>query len=297
MLPVLATALGAAGVTYLGAKYFTPWVFEDIKMIKKFKFSLDQYYKCAKENRFLIDIFESMVLKHPDKVILRYEDESYTFRQINDRANQCAHAFLSQGVKPGDVLAIMMQNEPQFVWTYLGFLKIGVQLGFINFNQRHKTLVHSIKSCEAQYLIVGADPELENAVMEIQDEIGNVKIYTYTSTQTIPKSTPLVPILEKSELSPVEISYRSGIKLTDASVFIFTSGTTGLPKAAIVTHDKAIKGCFAMWSCNLTSEDVLYEPLPMYHSAAALIGVGNMITLGEYLAKVFDMYMIHHFPC
>ena len=49
-----------------------------------------------------------------------YEEESYTFEQVNKRANQVANFALESGLKRGDVVALMIQNEPAYVWTYLG---------------------------------------------------------------------------------------------------------------------------------------------------------------------------------
>ena len=78
-----------------------------------------------------------------------------------------------------------------------------------------------------KHISFSVDKELTSAVMEVLDELGSIGIYTYSPGSGIPKSAPLDPILQKADSSPIDKSHRDGIKMTDTSVFIFTSGTTG----------------------------------------------------------------------
>lgn len=60
---------------------------------------------------------------------------------------------------------------------------------------------------------------------------------------------------------------------------------TGLPKAAVITHLQSLKAAAGFWAFGVTKDDVMYIPLPLYHSAASLIGIGGTIELGRSLKK------------
>lgn len=62
-----------------------------------------------------------------------------------------------------------------------------------------------------------------------------------------------------------------------SSVFM----STGLPKAAVITHFQSLKAASGFWAFGATEDDVMYIPLPLYHSAASLIGIGGTIELGR----------------
>ena len=76
--------------------------------------------RSIRSRKWLIDFFEDNVKRLPNKKMVLYEEESYTFEQVNKRANQVANFALESGLKRGDVVALMIQNEPAYVWTYLG---------------------------------------------------------------------------------------------------------------------------------------------------------------------------------
>ena len=120
MALAIASVLGIGGAAYLGVKTLAPWLIEDIRFLKKFKIALNQYYAKAKDEIFFIDLFEETVKNCPDKVMLLYEDQSYTYQEVNERANKVGHTLLNEGLKKGDVIALMMQNVPEFIWIYLG---------------------------------------------------------------------------------------------------------------------------------------------------------------------------------
>lgn len=71
-----------------------------------------------------------------------------------------------------------------------------------------------------------------------------------------------------------------GFSLREASVHYFVF-TTGLPKAAVISHLQILKGAAGLWAFGATSEDIIYITLPLYHSAASLLGIGGCIELGK----------------
>nr|XP_006007756.2 PREDICTED: long-chain fatty acid transport protein 6 isoform X1 [Latimeria chalumnae] len=97
---------------------------------------------------------------------------------------------------------------------------------------------------------------------------------------TSPGVNSLEDKLENAPEDPVPAHLRAASSLKSPTLYIFTSGTTGLPKAAIITQFQAMKGAVGLWAFGATRDDIVYIPLPLYHAAASLLGVGGCIELG-----------------
>ena len=76
--------------------------------------------KCDKGNLLICDLFESSVKKHPSKTFVVFQGKKYSFEYINSQANKVANLAQQLGWKRGDLVALLIYNEPAFIWTYLG---------------------------------------------------------------------------------------------------------------------------------------------------------------------------------
>lgn len=103
---------------------------------------------CKRRNETVPIAFKKIVAKHPNKTLFLFEDESWTFKEIDDYSNQVANCFSNLGYKPGDELALFMENRPEFVGIWLGLAKIGCVTSLINTNHRKDVLIHSILNSE-----------------------------------------------------------------------------------------------------------------------------------------------------
>src|SRR6218665_876975 len=113
-------------------------------------------YQKNKEN--VVSLFQKVVKEHPNKVAMVMIDErQWTFREVDEYSNSVANYFHDQGYRKGDVVAIYMENRPEFVFLWLGLAKIGVVSALINFNLRMETLAHCIQISEAKAVIFGAE--------------------------------------------------------------------------------------------------------------------------------------------
>ncbi len=158
---------------------------------------------------------------------------------------------------------------------------MGIRTALLNFNLRNVALAHSIKTGECKALIY--DAELTSAVGEIGEELAalGIPLFAFDGKQEQANSVRaslLQPVLQTTSAGPVPPSYRAaarGCKMDDAFLYIYTSGTTGLPKASKISHYRfrMASGAFA-GIYGVGRKDVLYCPLPLYHSAGGMIGVG-----------------------
>ena len=122
MLPLLLGIAGTSGIIFIFLRYFWPGLVLDWIYIRARKRILDFVAKYMEAKKFLIDVFEDKVSENPLKTFLIFEDNKYSYAEVDKMANMVARAALEIGLKPGDNVALLLYNEPVFVWTYLGSL-------------------------------------------------------------------------------------------------------------------------------------------------------------------------------
>eukprot|EP00057_Strongylocentrotus_purpuratus_P013701 XP_011668175.1 PREDICTED: very long-chain acyl-CoA synthetase-like [Strongylocentrotus purpuratus] len=93
----------------------------------------------------IADKFEEHATKSPAKTMLIFEGKKYTYDDVNRRANRIARIAQRMGFKRGDKVAFFIGNEPAFIWTLLGFSKLGVTCALLNVNLRSKALLHCLQ--------------------------------------------------------------------------------------------------------------------------------------------------------
>ncbi|XP_061763360.1 long-chain fatty acid transport protein 4-like, partial [Nerophis ophidion] len=214
-------------------------------------------------------IFAETLRRHGDKTALIFEgtDERWTFRQLDEYSSQVAHLLLQRGFKEGDVVALFMENSCQYVGLWLGMAKVGVEAALINFNLRLDALVHCVTISHAKALVFGS--ELADAVSQVQSSMGQT-LQVFCCGPWDPKRVPrgtesLEPLLAAA---PSHLPSRPQRCFTDRLFYIYTSGTTGMPKAAIVVHSRYYRmAALVYYGFRMTPDDVLYDCLPLYHSA------------------------------
>ena len=97
------------------------------------------------QNLSVPKMFTQTVKRFPQKVMFYFEDETWTFQEVEDYSNQVANYFLSKGYSKGDSIALFMENRPEYVATWLGLAKIGVIPALINYNLKDKALTHTVQ--------------------------------------------------------------------------------------------------------------------------------------------------------
>eukprot|EP00058_Branchiostoma_floridae_P027771 XP_002613262.1 hypothetical protein BRAFLDRAFT_57365 [Branchiostoma floridae] len=112
-------------------------------------------YTSAQPPVSLVDRFLHQVQLQPDKPFVLFEDQLYTYKDVDVMSNKVANVFHGEVVTCGDTVAMLVYNEPAFIWTFLGLAKLGVKIALLNTNLRNKSLVHCFKAAEAKVLIVG----------------------------------------------------------------------------------------------------------------------------------------------
>nr|XP_033502659.1 long-chain fatty acid transport protein 6 isoform X1 [Epinephelus lanceolatus] len=229
----------------------------------------------------VLDKFIQQAQRIPDKPFVIYDGNVHTYRDIEQRSNRLANVFLETvHLMKGDCIALLMSNEPDFLCVWFGLAKVGCSVAFLNTNIKSKSLLHCINCCGAKTLIVGSD------LVECLDDIltslleDSVQVWAMKSQSECTQVHTLLDKIDAASDQPVPAVLRATTSLKSPTLYIFTSGTTGLPKAAVITHLQSLKAAAGFWAFGATEDDIMYIPLPLYHSAASLIGIGGTIELG-----------------
>lgn len=203
-----------------------------------------------------------------------------TFGDVDLAANRVAHWALKQGLSKGDVVALFMENRPEFVISWIGFCKIGVKTAWVNNTIKGKPLVHSIKVSGAKMLLFGH--ELADIVGSTFDDLVVNNIVCFCTGGFVSFCPSIDAALAKQPTTCNELKQkRKGINFWDVMCFIYTSGTTGLPKAAKILHARWWRVGMGALPIGITSNDVCYGAgMPLYHSAAGMIGIGYVVCVG-----------------
>uniref|UniRef100_A0A3P9M5U5 long-chain-fatty-acid--CoA ligase n=1 Tax=Oryzias latipes TaxID=8090 RepID=A0A3P9M5U5_ORYLA len=239
-------------------------------------------YRRRKPIYSVLDCFLDAVKRHPAKTFLHFEGRKYSYEDVDRQSNKVGRALQAEArLKEGDTVALFLPNEPCFVWTWLGLAKLGCPAALLNFNIRSKSLLHCFSCCGAKVLITCT--EQQDAVEEILPTLREqgISVYLLSDKGDMQGINTLSDKISKASDEPLTRDLRANIHIRSTALYIYTSGTTGLPKAAVVTHERVWAASFLQAASGVTSEDVFYINLPLYHSAGFLIGLCGSIERGN----------------
>ena len=218
----------------------------------------------------LLNFFDNNVKKRPNDIAFIFEGDEITWKEANEQTNKYAGFLKSQNINKGDCFAILMDNSPDFLMLLLASFRVGSLAALINTTVSGEGLKHVIGISDVKLITAGAS-HLEKLSSALGDsDLKNIPIFGMEDNEKIPDQVE--DIKKLSRQFSTFIPYQPIMK--DVAAYIFTSGTTGLPKAALVDHAKLVKGSFAgHFLCfNFNKNDRLYMTLPLYHSTGLILG-------------------------
>ena len=218
----------------------------------------------------LLNFFDNNVKKRPNDIAFIFEGDEITWKEADEQTNKYAGFLKSQNINKGDCFAILMDNSPDFLMLLLASFRVGSLAALINTTVSGEGLKHVIGISNVKLITAGAS-HLEKLSSALGDsDLKNIPIFGMEDNEKIPNQVEDIKKLSKQ--FSTFIPYQPIMK--DVAAYIFTSGTTGLPKAALVDHAKLVKGSFAgHFLCfNFNKNDRLYMTLPLYHSTGLILG-------------------------
>jgi len=229
--------------SYLPSKwdYIKAWLFSR-HVIKRMESVVDEALAVTPESYNNVAILiEKHAREYPNDAAILFEDKRYTHKEYNEWCNRYANYFQNKvGLNKGDIAVVFITNRPEMMFTIFGLSKIGVISSLINTKQRSNPLVHSINIDPGKVFIIGE--ELIEAFQDVRQDLKlsdeqSKHLYFVPDNGDVKKPDEfqnLFDLVKNEDISNPPTS--KTLQAKDPYAYIFTSGTTGLPKAAIITH-------------------------------------------------------------
>ncbi|MFW9824025.1 MAG: AMP-binding protein [Candidatus Thorarchaeota archaeon] len=248
------------------------------------------------------DVMKNKAETVGDSVFLTYVrdfdkglDEKYTYRDMHLYSNRMANGLSKFGLKPGVGLSLMEINSPEFLFTVFATWKLGGYAVLINTALKGVTLQYIIDHSDSKILVIHWS--MIDSYLDIRDELPKIKhvivdINESPSDFKLPDS--MISLQEVME-SPDD-DFKVEIDIEEKSYLMYTSGTTGPPKATIFLYKKSVAGLALQSLSGLimligaNKDDVLFTCLPLFHGNAMQITVlpGYMAEIPVVLSKRFS---------
>lgn len=264
-----------------------------------------------------------------------YGGETWSYAAAYENTLKYGAWLTSKGVRSGDVVAVDFLNSDTFIWCWFGLWSVGACPAFINTNLKGEPLIHCIRTCGAGLVLAdehsadnfSADVMKEHGFSAMPSEEGPsregkqarygfenderhlpvAKNRSKTASSESPPGPRKLEIIffdKRLEscilrLHPTRLpnSARTRQQSHDMAMLIYTSGTTGLPKPAIMSWHKARVGAlFTGGWMSVKKSDVMYTAMPLYHSAASVLGVGTMLLAGGAISISQKFSHKHFWP-
>jgi long-chain acyl-CoA synthetase len=244
----------------------------------------------------LATLLENSAREFPDKVAFVFREFRLTYMMVNALANQVANGLAAAGLGRGDKVALLCPNIPYFPICYYGILKAGCAVVPLNVLLREREIAYHLQDSDAKAFIafegtpelplgeacrsaVAQSPQCEHFWMLTANPAGESPFEDVPTLAQMMNHHP--PIFETVQTST-----------EDTAVILYTSGTTGHPKGAELTHSNmTMNAMVAKDLCDLRPEDISLVALPLFHSFGqssqmntGILSGGTMILLPRFEA-------------
>ena len=221
--------------------------------------------------------------KIPDRVALRFEDGAVTYGEFNAGVNRWADVLRRAGVGRGDVVNVMMENSPGMLMAQGACAKLGAIAALVNTHLEGEALVHVHGVSGARVAVV--DRPGARSLLPLLDRLRGIDFLADVPEKVADSSRfrSLAEALDAAGTAEPDIP---GVGPGDVFLYVYTSGTTGFPKPAIVRHAKFTAGGRSL-SVLLgeTEDDCAYAPTPLYHGYANFVGFAPAFHRGACFAS------------
>ncbi|RZI44575.1 AMP-binding protein [Herbaspirillum sp. HC18] len=257
------------------------------------------------------EFFDAMASRYPDNeaLVSCHQQIRYTYRQLQQESDRLASALLELGLRTGDRVGIWSHNNAQWLLTQIATAKAGIILVNINPAYRLAELEYALNKVGCKALITMTTfktsdyigmvqtiaPELANSKPGALNaaKVPTLKTVVQLGDDNVPGMMRFVDLMAMGNPADTRLQQQGKtLKSTDPINIQFTSGTTGFPKGATLTHRNVLNnGFFIGEAMRLTPQDRLCIPVPLYHCFGMVLGNLACLTHGAtivYPNEAFD---------
>ncbi|MDY6969878.1 MAG: AMP-binding protein, partial [Spirochaetota bacterium] len=212
------------------------------------------------------------------KTAIIFEDRRITYPELNERVNCISNALLDRGIVKGDRVAAMLYNCPEFLEVYFALSKIGAIFVSLNFRLAAQELEYQLINSQTKFMI------FDNDFSERIDSIRhNLKIdsnnYVCLNKSEHDWALDYEEFIHNGTSQEPEVKEK--VKIEDPQMIMYTSGTTGIPKGALLSHKKTFYNTLnAQLYFNMTSKDIMLVVMPLFHSGGLNISAVPILYTG-----------------
>ena len=225
----------------------------------------------------------AMIIEHhlrlrPEKLAIIWNETRLTFKQLNDYANRVANGIRALGLQPGDKIALSCPNLPHFPIAYFGILKAGCVVVPLNVLFRPREIAYHLRDSDAKAIFVfegTAELPLAQTVKTAFDEVETCEHFVFMPANPQSLENPFENTVSLTKLAGAAsdkfVSHPS--RPDDTAVILYTSGTTGQPKGAELTHLNMTMNAMVSRELYITNSDTSIDAnecglivLPLFHS-------------------------------
>ncbi len=228
----------------------------------------------------LLTLFAIGRERQPDKTAIEFSDmhgalapQQLTFASLHEQAQRWAAAFVRMGVRKGDRVALYLCNRPEFVIAYLAALEAGAVMVPINLRYRRRELSHILGDAEPALLVT------EEAQVPVLDELSVTDLGPGTRVLSVDRVDAWLEGANAGK--PAESTQVLPARAEETALLMYTSGTTGASKGAVLSHNNVlatVTGLLSAWAWE--HNDVLLLPLPLFHTHGLVVGLHCALAMG-----------------
>ncbi len=241
-------------------------------------------------------ILEQRAAEQPDREIVRFAEGALTYAGLDDQANRIANAFAGLGLEPGDKVAVLLPNGPEFLAAWFGLARAGLDEVPLNVGLRGELLAYVLNQSECRAIVVADEwvPRVDAVAAKLQT-LRHVIVVGEERACAVP-STPFGELLAAQATRPdVHVAPE------DTSVLLFTSGTTGPSKAVVLSHNANFQLASSVIDVMEYAEDeVLFSAFPLFHVNAKYTSILVAMLLDRGTAvlhdRVLGVALLGHLP-
>ena len=229
----------------------------------------------------------------PNKIAIIFEDQRITYKEVNNRVNRLANALINEGIRKGDRVGALLYNCPEFVEVYFALAKIGAIFVTLNFRLAGPEIQYMIDNSGTRLLIFDGDLSETVGLIRSSPSI-NQGNYVAVGKSCPDWAKAYERFIKKFPEEEPKISEE--VNLEDPQMIMYTSGTTGVPKGTLLSHQKTFYNTFnAVLYFDMTSKDVMLVVMPLFHSGGLNIAAVPILYTGgtAVIQKSFDPKKTH----